>query len=98
MKHTLKNLLLFGGGFTSGVAVGYHLYGLKNQKRIEDLKSEVVRYVGEMKGFQKALRVRGADAFNQLSLRLRDELTHPVPDLFKATENFSLEPDDITFD
>lgn len=98
MKHTLKNLLLFGGGFTSGVAVGYRLYGLKKHKSIEELKSEVARYAGDVKGFQNVLRVRGTDVFNKLSLRWRDELAHPVPDLFKATEDLSLEPDDITFD
>lgn len=98
MKHSLKNILLFGGGFTSGVIVGYHLYELRKEKRIDELKREVVRYAEEVRTFQKALRVRSAALFNRLSLQLRDELAHPVPDLYKATEGLSLDPDDIAFD
>lgn len=95
MQRTVKNLLWVSGGFVGGVLAGYHLSEKKNREWIARIHQELNQYLGRAEKQGKKISSKGIDRLNRLNTMLKHELLHPVPDLYKATGQISLELDEI---
>ena len=89
MKY-LKSSLLFGGG----LATGFLLSSYKNPGFLKRQKKRAEIVVERMNQLVKEKTER----LREINQRLKNELTHPLPDLYSATESFFLEDDDLIYD
>lgn len=95
MNRTVKNLILVSGSFAGGVLAGYHFSEKKNREWFLHIHQELNRYIGRIEKQGKEISSKGIERLNRLNTKLKHELSHPVPDLYGATEYITLELDEI---
>lgn len=95
MKNRKKELAIASGSFIAGVAVGVLSSEFLKQFCRESLNSERADAIRELKDQQKEFMVQVNRKLSEFRTRVRKEFHDPIPDLYKATENLSLEERDI---
>lgn len=84
-------LLWFFGGVTIGTAAGIAAAGrIGSSETVQRLRSETARLnksLGKRTEKMKQTIAAGAGDFKNM---IRKNLVHPIPDLYKATENFTI--------
>ena len=86
-----KQTLLIGSGFAGGVLAGILL---SSKSAIPALENIADRAEGAMHKSSEWVQQRNRRLI-ELSRQLKQELAHPVPDLYRATESFALEEEDL---
>lgn len=95
MKNRKKELAVAGGSFVAGIAVGVVSSEFLKQFCRESLNSERADAIRELKDHQKEFMLQVNRKLSDFRTRLRKELHDPIPDLYKATESFSLTEGDV---
>jgi hypothetical protein len=95
MKNRKKELAIAGGSFIAGLAVGVVSSEFLKQFCRESLNSERADAIRELKDQQKEFMLQVNRKLSEFRTRVRKELHDPIPDLYKATENLSLNERDV---
>ncbi len=95
MSNILKNTLLIGSGFASGLVVGCFLTPKSEKERIQQLLERVEASLDELNQKSLNVRVKSGEQLHAIRDKIRKELSSPIPDLYKATEPLTLDIDDL---
>lgn len=91
VMNKFKQTLLISSGFAGGVLAGILL---SSKSKIPVLENVTGRAEEAMNKSGEWIQQRNR-RLRKLSRQLKEELTHPVPDLYRATESFALDEDDL---
>jgi hypothetical protein len=95
MSHILKNSLLIGSGFATGVIAGYLIYPVSKKQRINELLNRAEAAIDGLNEKSLRLKLKGNESFQKFRSTVNRELRQPIPDLYKATESLSLDESDL---
>ena len=87
----MKQTLLIGSSFASGVIAGYLLSGRSSSATVERVR---VSAGGTFHKTGDWLRQKNRN-LQILSEKIKKELSHPIPDLYLATESLALSEEDL---
>ena len=93
MKY-LKSSLLFSGGFAGGLLVGSILSHYKNPDAFQHQKERTEIAIRRFNAVVK----QGTDRLREINTRVKYEFTHPIPDLYRATEGLSLDENELIYE
>lgn len=93
MKNS-KQLFLLGSGIAGGFLAGYVVSAFQTSDRIDEQRQRVESFISR---FSKVLRESQVKV-RELNNRLKMELKEPIPDLYRATENLSLDESELIYD
>ncbi|MDX1640884.1 MAG: hypothetical protein R3220_04265 [Balneolaceae bacterium] len=93
MKH-IKSSILFSSGFAGGLLAGWIYSSYKNPDAFRNQKERAEIALSRVSNKMKD----GAERLREMNERLKKELSHPIPDLYRATEPLSLDEDELIYD
>lgn len=93
MKH-LKSSILIGSGFAGGLLTGWFISSCKNPETFRAQKEKAELAVSRINSVIKEQTER----LREINGRIKKELSHPIPDLYSATESLSLNEDELIYD
>lgn len=93
MKH-LKSSLLFTSGFAGGLLAGWVISSYNKPDSFRNHKERMELAITRV---NRAVR-EGTERIREINDRLKHEFSHPIPDLYKATELLSLDENELIYD
>ena len=87
--------ILAGGAFTAGVIAGLLLDQKAKKEIAEALKTNSDKAEMWLRGHKEFALFRIEKGIKEIKDKLDKNLADPLPDLYKATEELSLEDDDL---
>lgn len=93
MKH-IKSSFLFSSGFAGGLLAGWILSFYRKPDAFRHQKEQAELAISKINGMIKD----GTKRLQEINERVKKEFTHPIPDLYRATESFSLDEEELIYD
>lgn len=90
----VKSSLLFSGGFAGGLLAGWVLSSYKKPDSIKNQKERAEMAIARINRVVK----ESAERIREINDRLKHEFSHPIPDLYRATESLSLDENELIYD
>lgn len=95
MRKGTEISIIAGGAFAAGILAGLLLDPKVKKEITSALKSNSGKAEEWLKGRKQLALLRIEKGIREIKEKLDKNLADPVPDLYKATEEFSLDEDDI---
>lgn len=95
MKFSKSHFYLLSGGFAGGLLTGILFTKSVDQKQLEQLLGKIKEAGMLLEKSTHAVRNNTIKRFYDVSERWKKGLSDPVPDLYRATETFTLDEDDL---
>ncbi len=91
----IKQTLLFGSGFAGGLIAGLYITSGNNSETLQTVKQKTEQSFGRAKEATGLALAKSSECLREFNNRIKKEITHPIPDLYRATESFGLEEEDV---
>lgn len=95
MKISKSHLYIFSGGFAGGLLTGIFFTKSVDQKQLKQLLGKIKEAGILLEKSTHAVRNNTIKRFYDVSERWKKGLSDPIPDLYRATETFTLDEDDL---
>lgn len=86
-----KQLLFLSGGVAGGFIAGYLVSSYQMSDHFREQRKRVEGVISRFSQVLKESHVR----IREINSRIKRELTHPIPDLYRATESLCLDEDEL---
>lgn len=90
----VKQSLLIGSGFAGGFLAGFVLSSCKETEAIREQWKKAESAMAKVNSIVKERTAK----LREINDLLRKELSHPIPDLYQATESLTLSEEEIIYD
>lgn len=90
----MKSSFLFSSGFAGGLLTGFFISSLKKP---DIFKNQRQSLEGAISRISQAVK-EGNERLKELNNQLKKELSHPIPDLYRATESLSLDEEELIYE
>lgn len=91
---TPKQIILFSSGIASGFLAGYLMSSFQTSDQYQEQRKRVETAISRFNQVLKEGQVR----LREVNNRMKEELTHPIPDLYRATESLSFDENELIYD
>ncbi len=89
-----KQMILISSGFAGGFLAGYLISAEHKSDQFREQKKRVETAISRFNQVLKESQVR----LREVNSRMRKEFTHPIPDLYRATETLSFDENELIYD
>lgn len=93
MKH-IKSSFLFSSGFAGGLLTAWILSSYRKPDAFRHQKEHATVAIAKINSILKD----GTKRLRAINERVKKEFTHPIPDLYRATESLSLGEEELIYD
>ncbi len=89
-----KKVLFISSGFAGGFLAGYVASSYQTSDRFREQRKRVELAISR---FNKVLK-ESQERLSEINTRMKHEFSHPIPDLYRATESLSLDESELIYD
>jgi hypothetical protein len=89
-----KQILLLSGGIASGFLAGYLTSTYLRPNQFLEHKKKIEEAISRFSKVLKESQIR----LQEVNRRMKKEIIHPIPDLYRATESLSLDENELIYD
>lgn len=89
-----KQMILISSGFAGGFLAGYLISADHKSYQFQEQKKRVEAAISRFSQVLKESQVQ----LREVNSRIKKEFTHPIPDLYRATESLSLDENELIYD
>lgn len=89
-----KQIILLSGGIAGGFLAGYLTSSYQRPNQFLEQKKRIEEAISRFSKVLKESQIR----LQKVNGRMKKEITHPIPDLYRATESLSLDENELIYD
>lgn len=91
---TAKQIILFSSGIAGGFLAGYMMSSYQTSDQYQEQRKRVETAISRFSHVLKESQIR----LREVNNRMKKELRHPIPDLYRATESLSFDENELIYD